>query len=125
MELRGDRFYEGGHILLNFGGQGQNKYEWNYYIGLSLWTGQWLYFKNGVDFACGAKAFRAAAAQAARARGLEYKASWKDMPIDELKVVWYPRSMDPAYFAPKDVDLSGVPDVIMNDPEFRKLAGLD
>jgi hypothetical protein len=129
MELHGDKYHSGKALLTRFAPA--TRYPWDYWVGLSLWTGEWLYFRNGVDFSTGARAFRAAAHAASGSRNVLYKASWKDMPKDEIKVVWLPKEQTFAERAantqiPADqLDISQIPDMFLNDPEFREAAGLD
>jgi hypothetical protein len=64
-------------------------YPWDYWIGVSLWTGEWVYLKNGEDFSCSTRNFRNAVSSASKTRKVLYKATYRRLPKDEIKVVWY------------------------------------
>jgi hypothetical protein len=120
MELRDDKLYEGRvYLQPEQFTRYTTRYPWEYWIGLSLWTGQWIYLKNGVDFSVGAKSFRVAVHDMSAKRKVNYSASWRDLPNDEIKVIWYldePRAF--LQVDEDDVGLRGLDEWEM--PDFLK-----
>jgi hypothetical protein len=107
MELRGDKLYEGKvYLRPDQFTKMPSKYPWEYWMGLSLWTGQWLYLKNGEDFAVGTKSFRVSVHAVSGKRNIEYSASWRELSEGEIKVIWHQEK--PRFFLEVDDDDAGL-----------------
>src|SRR5215213_6802091 len=95
MELRGDQHNAGGAYLNIPAGP---PYPWEYWIGLSLWTGEYVYLKHGVDWPLfrSRAGFVNTARHAAGAYGCKAKCETRNLPENELKVLFYRPNEVPA-----------------------------